>query len=71
MYNAKEWISQFRQHFNCINIDGEELKVPENKNDTQWFSINKAIEMMSLLDAKAPLVIRDMTKQIVYYSEII
>ena len=27
--------------------------------------------MMSLLDTKAPLVIRDMTKQLLYYPEII
>jgi hypothetical protein len=63
-------ISQFRQHFNCNIIDGK-LKVPENKKDAQWFSISKAIEMMSLPDTKAPLVIRDMTKQLLYYPEII
>ncbi|WP_111708555.1 hypothetical protein [Lutibacter citreus] len=51
-------------------VDGK-LKVPENKKDAQWFSISKAIEMMSLPDTKAPLVIRDMTKQLLYYPEII
>jgi len=63
-------ISQFRQHFSCNIIDGK-LNVPENKKDAQWFSISKAIEMMSLPDTKAPLVIRDMTKQLLYYPEII
>ena len=63
-------ISQFRQHFSC-NIVGGQLKVPINKKDAQWFSINKAIEMMSLSSTKAPLVIRDMTKQLLYYPEII
>jgi hypothetical protein len=63
-------ISQFRQHYSCNVVDGQ-LKVPENKLDVQWFSINKAIEMMSLPDTKAPLVIRDMTKQLLYYPEII
>ncbi|WP_166962372.1 hypothetical protein [Yeosuana marina] len=50
---------------------GGELKVLENIIDAQWFSISKAIKMMSLLDTKAPLVIRDMTKQLLYYPEII
>jgi len=63
-------ISQFRQHFSCKIVDGE-LKVPDNKKDVQWFSISKAIEMMSLPETKAPLVIRDMTKQLLYYPEII
>jgi len=63
-------ISQFRQHFSSNIIDGQ-LKVPETKKDAQWFSISKAIEMMSLPDTKAPLVIRDMTKQLLYYPEII
>ncbi len=63
-------ISQFRQHFSCNIVDGK-LKVPENKKGAQWFSISKAIEMMSLPDTKAPLVIRDMTKQLLYYPEII
>ena len=63
-------ISQFRQHYSSNSVDGQ-LKVPENKKDAQWFSISKAIEMMSLSDTKAPLVIRDMTKQLLYYPEII
>ena len=63
-------ISQFRQHFSCKIVDGK-LKVPENKKDAQWFSISRAIEMMSLQETKAPLVIRDMTKQLLYYPEII
>lgn len=63
-------ISQFRQHYSCNFIDGG-LKVPENKKDVQWFSISKAIEMMSLPETKAPLVIRDMTKHLLYYPEII
>lgn len=63
-------ISQFRQHFSCDVVDGE-LKVPKNKKDAKWFSISKAIEMMSLSDTKAPLVIRDMTKQLLYYPKII
>lgn len=63
-------ISQFRQHFSCTIVDGK-LEVPENKKDAQWFSISKAIEMMSLPETKAPLVIRDMTKQLLYYPEII
>lgn len=63
-------ISQFRQHYRCDYIDGQ-LTVPEGKQNAQFFSINKAIEMMSLADTKAPLVIRDMTKQLVYYPEII
>jgi len=63
-------ISQFRQHFTCNIIDGE-LKVPESKKEAKWFSISKAIEMMSLPETTAPLVIRDMTKQLLYYPEII
>ncbi len=63
-------ISQFRQHYYSNVIDGK-LKVPENKTDAQWFSVSKAIEMMSLPDTKAPLVIRDMTKQLLYYPEIV
>ncbi len=63
-------ISQFRQHYSCSIVDGQ-LKVPENKKDAQWFTVSKAIEMMSLPDTKAPLVIRDMTKQLLYYPEII
>lgn len=63
-------ISQFRQHYKCTLVDGQ-LKVPENKKEVKWFSISKAIEVMSLPDTKAPLVIRDMTKQLLYYPEII
>lgn len=63
-------ISQFRQHYSCKSVDGQ-LKVPENKQNAKWFSISKAIEMMSLADTKAPLVIRDMTKQLLYYPKII
>lgn len=63
-------ISQFRQHYTANVIDGE-LIVPENVKDAQWFSISEAIEMMSLPDTKAPFVIRDMTKQILHYPEII
>ena len=63
-------ISQFRQHYSCIYQEGE-LKVAKNKSKAQWFSINKAIEMMSLKDTKAPFVIRDMTQQILYFPEII
>ena len=63
-------ISQFRQHYSSNLIDGQ-LKVPKDKKDAQWFPISKAIEMMSLPDTKAPLVIRDMTKQLLYYPEIV
>ena len=63
-------ISQFRQHYSARLVDGK-LNVPENKKDAKWFPISKAIEMMSLPETKAPLVIRDMTKQLVYYPEII
>ena len=63
-------ISQFRQHYSCNFVDGE-LKAPENKKDVQWFSISKAIQMMSLPDTEAPPVIRDMTKHLLYYPEII
>lgn len=63
-------VSQFRQHFRCQVVDGE-LLVPENKKDVRWFSISKAIEMMSLPDTKAPAVIRDMTQQLLYHPEII
>jgi len=63
-------ISQFRQHFSAQVIDGE-LKAPDNKKDAKWFTISQAIEMMSLPDTKAPLVIRDMTKHLLYYPEII
>ena len=47
-------ISQFRQHYSSTAIDGQ-LKVPENKKDAQWFSISKAIEMMSLKGTKATI----------------
>ncbi len=63
-------ISQFRQHYSSNSVDGQ-LKVPENKKDAQWFSISKAIEMTSLSNTKAPLVIRDMTQQLLYYPKII
>lgn len=63
-------ISQFRQHFRCQKVDGD-LVVPENKKDARWFSISKAVEMMSLPGTKAPAVIRDMTQQVLYYPEII
>lgn len=62
-------ISQFKQHYSSNLIEGK-LKVPENKQDAQWFSISQAIEMMSLPDTKAPLVIRDMTKHLLYYPDI-
>ena len=63
-------ISQFRQHYSSNIVDGQ-LKIPDNKKDAQWFSISNAIEIMSLPDTKAPLVIRDMTKQLLYYPEIV
>jgi len=63
-------ISQFRQHFSSQMLDGE-IRVPEDKINAKWFTISKAIEMMSLPETKAPLVIRDMTKQLLYYPEII
>jgi hypothetical protein len=63
-------ISQFRQHYSANTIDGE-LKTSENKKDAKWFSISKAVEMMSLPDTKAPFVIKDMTKHIMYYPDIV
>ncbi|WP_394975444.1 hypothetical protein [uncultured Croceitalea sp.] len=61
-------ISQFRQHYRCKKVDGS-LVVPENKEDARWFTISKAAEMMSLPDTKAPVVIGEMTKQLLYYPE--
>jgi hypothetical protein len=63
-------ISQFRQHYSCNIVEGK-LTIPECKKDVQWFSMNKALKMMSLSDTKAPLVIRDMTKQLLYYPTVI
>lgn len=62
--------SQFRQHYMVDLIEGE-ITVPKNKIDAQWFTLSKAIEMMSLPDTKAPFVIRDMTQQILNYPKII
>lgn len=62
--------SHFRQHYRSKYIEGE-LTVPENRLDAQWFSIDKAIEMMSLADTKAPFSIRDMTQKILNNPEVI
>jgi hypothetical protein len=63
-------ISHFRQHYRANYLDGE-LKVPENRLDAQWFSIEKAISMMSLPDTKAPFSIGDMTQKILINPEVI
>ncbi|WP_395373528.1 hypothetical protein [Marinicella sp. W31] len=63
-------ISQFRQHYST-QYHGGSLIVPENRLDAQWVSINLAIQLMSLPETKAPLVIKDMTQQILNYPEII
>ena len=63
-------ISQFRQHYTCTKLDGK-LQVPIDKKNAQWFPISKAIEMMSLPETKAPMVIRDMTQQLLYDPKMI
>ena len=62
-------ISQFRQHYKCQKVDGE-LHVPADRKDAKWFSISKAIEVMSLPETQAPSVIREMTQQLLYYPKI-
>ena len=62
--------SSFRQFYKSNLINGE-LKVPKEKLDAQWFSPSKAIEMMSLPEAKIIFAVRDMTKQILDYPQII
>ncbi|MFK7809551.1 MAG: hypothetical protein AB8F74_17235 [Saprospiraceae bacterium] len=62
--------SSFRQHYVCKTIDGK-LILPEEKLDVQWFAPHKAIEMMSLPDAKLIGAVGDMTEQILQYPEII
>ena len=55
--------SSFRQHFIANVVDGK-LVTPKSKLDAQWFSPKKAIEMMSLPDAKLIFAVRDMTQLI-------
>ena len=62
--------SSFRQHFTA-NLVGGELELPKGKLDAQWFTPSKAIEMMSLPDAKLIFAVRDMTQQVLNYPEII
>lgn len=62
--------SSFRQHYVCNLTDGT-LVLPEEKLDAQWFAPYKAIEMLSLPDAKLIGAVGDMTKQILLYPEII
>ena len=62
--------SSFRQHYTCKLVDGE-LQLPESKLDAQWLSPHKAIDMMSLSDTKLIFAIRDMTKQVLLYPEVI
>ena len=62
--------SSFRQHYTCNVVDGE-LKLPEGKLDVQWFAPHKAIEMMSLPDAKLIKAVRDMTSHVLNYPGLI
>ncbi len=62
--------SSFRQHY-VSNYIGGELKLPEGKLDAKWFEPQKAIEMMSLPDAKLIGAVREMTEQLLNYPEII
>jgi len=62
--------SSFRQHYISHVVSGK-IKLPEGKLDTQWFTPNKAIEMMSLPETKLIFAIKDMTEQILNYQHII
>ena len=62
--------ASFRQHYTA-NLVGGDLKLPEGKLDAKWFAPHKAIEMMSLPDAKLIYAVRDMTDQILKYPEVI
>lgn len=62
--------SSIRQHYSCTLIEGE-LQLPEGKQDAQWFAPQKPIEMMSLPDTKLIFAVRDMTKKILDYPDIV
>ncbi len=62
--------SSFRQHY-ITNVTGGEVIVPEGKLDVKWFEPQKAIEMMSLPDAKLIGAVREMTEQILNYPDVI
>ena len=62
--------SSFRQHY-VSNLVGGELTLPDGKLDVKWFLPHKAVEMMSLPDAKLIFAVRDMTDQILKYPKII
>lgn len=52
-----------REHYIANKIAGK-LKIPTEKLDVQWFSKEKAIEMMSLPDAKLIGAVKDMMQQV-------
>lgn len=62
--------SSFRQHYFSKVVEGD-LSVPEGKLDAQWFAPHKAVEMMSLPDTKLIPAVRDMTKHLLEFPEIV
>lgn len=62
--------SSFRQHYFAHVVEGE-IKLPEDKLDVQWFSPHKAVEMMSMPDAKLIPAVRDMTQHLLEFPEIV
>ena len=62
--------SSFRQHYTSKLIGGK-LRLPEGKLDAQWFPPHKVIEMMSQPDAKLIFAVRDMTKHILNFPDVI
>ena len=70
MFISDESQSSFRQHYVSKLVSGE-LNIPVGKLDAKWFLPHKAMEMMSLPDAKLIFAVRDMTDQILKYPEII
>lgn len=65
---AYKSMSSFRSHYSARYTQGE-LMFPDYILDAKWFSIDKAIEKMSLPETKASLAIRDMTKQMLLNPE--
>lgn len=62
--------SSFRQHYIAKLAEGE-LTLPDGKLDAGWFSPHKAIELMSLPDAKLVGAVGEMTEQILNYPHMI
>lgn len=60
--------ASFRQYYRAQMIQGQ-LQLPEGKIDAQWFSKEKALEMLALPDTKIIFAVRDMTQQVLNRPE--